>query len=69
LLRTLSFLSQVRTGEETDALPLHEHDGLQQSQYRVVWPLPEMAYVVAVRLRRLRMVFVCILSVIAGHSK
>ena len=40
----LSFLSQVFTGCDPAArefFPGHAHDGLQQSQYRVVFPDPE----------------------------
>jgi hypothetical protein len=37
----LSLASQVPTGALTAALPDQAHDGLQQSQYRVVFPLPE----------------------------
>jgi hypothetical protein len=37
--RGLSLLSQLLTGEFTEALPDHPHDGLQQSQYLVVFPV------------------------------
>lgn len=37
--RGLSLLSQLFTGELTEALPDHPHDGLQQSQYLVVFPV------------------------------
>lgn len=39
LARGLSFLSQLLTGELTEALLDHPHDGLQQSQYLVVFPV------------------------------
>lgn len=39
LLRGLLLLSQVVTGAETGALPDQAQLGLQQSQYRVVWPV------------------------------
>lgn len=39
LPRGLLFLSQVVTGALTGAFPDQAHDGLQQSQYRVVWPV------------------------------
>jgi hypothetical protein len=45
-VRGLSFLSQVKTGEAPLAsvvFPGHEHEGLQQSQYRVVVPVPDAA--------------------------
>lgn len=42
--RGLSFFEQVNTGAETGAFSSHAQEGLQQSQYRVVRPLPEAAW-------------------------
>jgi hypothetical protein len=39
-LRREKLALQAYTGWLTEALPGHEHDGLQQSQYRVDTPLP-----------------------------
>lgn len=39
----LSSASQVRTGELTSALSSQAQEGLQQSQYLVVLPVPEAA--------------------------
>src|ERR1051325_8648242 len=40
----LKLASQAKTGRFTAALPGQEHEGLQQSQYRVDWPDPEAAW-------------------------
>jgi hypothetical protein len=42
---TLSFLSHVSTGCDTEAFPDHAQLGLQQSQYLVDVPVPEAARV------------------------
>ncbi len=34
-------MSQLATGPDTGPLPGQAQEGLQQSQYRVVWPEPE----------------------------
>lgn len=48
-------MSQVWTGEETAALPGQEQDPLQQSQYLVVEPVPEVSTADASRVRAARM--------------
>jgi hypothetical protein len=59
-LSGLSLLLHVVTGLETDALPLHAHDVLQQSQYRVEWPAPEAARMLGMLAMRGMRALVCI---------